>query len=116
MDLSRKEFLWLLVGGAAAACGGSAPGPSGNCAANGSNSIISQNTGHLLIVTKADIAAGVDKTYDIRGTDTTHTHSVTLTAADMMALQKNLQATETSTVSAAPSGAPHSHSIQVVCL
>ena len=116
MDLSRKDFLWLLVGGAAAACGSSAPGPSGNCAANGSNSIISQNTGHMLIVTKADIAAGVDKTYDIRGTDTTHTHSVTLTAADMMALQKNLQATETSTVGAALGGSPHTHSIQVVCL
>ena len=118
MDLTRKEFLTLVIGSAAAAaCGGSsAPGPSGNCAANGSASTIAQNTGHSLIVTKADIAAGVEKTYDIRGTDTSHTHSVTLTAADMLALQKNMQVNETSTFGNAPGAAPHNHLIQVICL
>ncbi len=114
MDLTRKEFITLIIGSAAAAaCGGSSSGRSGNCAANGSNSTISENTGHSLIVTKADIAAGVAKTYDIRGTDTSHTHSVTLTADDMLALQKNLQALETTTVGGT---APHTHQITVACL
>lgn len=117
MDLTRKEFLTLVLGGAAvAACGGSASGPSGNCAANGSTASISSNTGHSLIVTKADIAAGLEKTYDIQGTDLTHTHSVTLTAADMVALQKNLQADETSSTNAAPGGSAHNHAIKVVCV
>jgi hypothetical protein len=118
MELTRKDFLVLLVGSAAAACGGSSssPTPSGNCAANGSTSIISQNTGHVLNVTKADIAAGAAKTYDIQGTDTTHTHSVTLTAADMVALQGNLQALETSTAGNAAGQPSHTHQIQVVCV
>jgi len=117
MDLTRKEFLTLVIGGAAvAACGGSSSGPSGNCTANGSNSIISQNTGHSLIVTKADIAAGVDKTYDIRGTDASHTHSVTITAADMLALKNNMQVAETSTAGNAAGQPLHTHAIQVVCL
>jgi hypothetical protein len=117
MELTRKEFLFLVLGSAAAACGGSsAPAAAGNCAANGSNSIISQNTGHSLIVSKADIAAGVAKTYDIRGTDASHTHSVTLTAADMLALQQNLGAVETSTSGNAAGQPPHTHQIQIVCL
>jgi hypothetical protein len=117
MDLTRKEFLTLVIGSAAAAaCGGSSsPGPSGNCLANGSASIIQNNTGHSLIVTKADIMAGVDKTYDIRGTDTSHTHSVTITAADMLALQKNMQVGETSTSGISPTVGAHTHAIQVVC-
>jgi hypothetical protein len=113
MDLTRKEFLTLVIGSAAAACGGSMASSSGNCLANGSNSIINQNTGHSLIVTKADIAAGVDKTYDIQGTDASHGHSVTLTAADMQALKNNMQVAKTSTVGGTPG---HSHAIQVVCL
>jgi hypothetical protein len=117
MDLTRKEFLTLVIGSAAAAaCGGSSPGPSGNCAANGTNSIISQNTGHSFIVTKADIAAGVAKTYDIQGTDASHTHSVTLTAADMQALKNNMQVAETSSAGAAAGQSSHTHAIQVVCL
>ena len=114
MELTRKEFLTLVAGGVAAACGGSSPsGPSGNCAQNGSHAAISQNTGHALVVTMADIAAGVAKTYDIRGTDTTHTHQVTLTAADMQNLQMNLRALETSTVGGTPG---HTHQITVSCL
>ena len=115
MDLSRKEFLVLLIGSAAAACGGSSDGPSGNCAANGTAVQIAQNTGHVLMVSKADVAAGVAKTYDIQGSDSTHTHQVTLSAADMQALQKNLRAMETSTAGNAAGQAPHTHQITVSC-
>lgn len=116
--MSRKEFLQFSMVGAgaalAAACGGTSGGamqtpPAGNCLANGSTSQIGGNHGHVLVVTKADIAAGVAKTYDIQGS-ASHTHQVMLTAADMVALQKNMEAQETSTTDAG-----HSHSIAVIC-
>ena len=115
MDLTRKEFIVLLIGSAAAACGGSSDGASGNCAANGTAVSIAQNTGHVLLVSKDEVAAGVAKTYDIQGTDTSHTHQVTLTAADFASLQKNLRAMETSTAGNAAGQAPHTHQITVSC-
>lgn len=114
--MTRKEFLQLAIAAAgtalAAACGGSAgmQAASGNCLANGSTSRIAGNHGQVLTVTKADIAAGASKTYDIRGT-ADHTHQVTLTAADMAALQQNMQAQEISTTDSG-----HSHTIAVLCV
>ena len=114
MDLTRKEFIVLLVGSAAAACGGSSSNsPSGNCAANGTSIQIAQNTSHVLVVSKDDINAGVDKTYLMTG-DPTHTHMVTLSAADFAALKQNLHAMETSTVGNGGNGA-HTHQITVSC-
>jgi hypothetical protein len=117
MDLTRKEFLVLLLGSAAAACGGSSSEnintPSGNCLANGTNIQISQNTGHVVVVTKDDINAGVDKTYLMTG-DPSHTHQVTLTAADFTRLKQNLGAMETSTVGNGGNGA-HTHQVTVLC-
>lgn len=115
MDLTRKEFLVLVIGGAAAAaCGGSgSPAASGNCLADGTTANISQNTGHVLIVSKEDVAAGVQKSYDIRGTDQSHTHTVTLTPADMQKLAQNQPIQTTSTVDGNPA---HSHQITVSCV
>ncbi len=118
MELTRKELLVLVIGGAAAACGGSSYGggsqssgqASGNCGANGTSATIAANHGHVLNVTKEDVIAGAAKTYDITGT-ANHSHSVTLTAADMAALQKNLEADEVSTVNLG-----HDHAIKVVCV
>jgi hypothetical protein len=111
MNLTRKQFLEaLLLGGAAVACGGSEH--PGNCLQNGSNSEIGANHGHVLVVTKTDIAAGAAKTYDITGT-ADHSHSVTLTDADMSGLQQNHQAMEVSTNGGSPS---HNHTITVVCV
>src|SRR5205085_10770360 len=117
VELTRKEFLLLLVGGAAvAACGGSeeAAPPAvgvvgGNCAANGSAATIVANHGHVLAVSKADIAAGVEKTYDITGS-ANHAHQVTLTAADMAKLQANTSIGEVCTLDDG-----HTHRIVVVC-
>ena len=116
MDMTRKEFIVLLVGTAtAAACGGSSSaGPSGNCAANGTTVQIAQNTSHVLVVSKADIAAGVQKTYTMQG-DATHTHDVTLTSADFANLAKNLGIGETSTAGAAAGQPLHTHAISVGC-
>lgn len=116
MDLTRKEFLVLLLGSAAAACGGSSTDintASGNCLANGTNIQIAQNTGHVLVVSKDDVNAGVDKTYLMTG-DPSHTHQVTLTAADFARLKQNMGAIETSTVGDGGRGA-HTHQVTVTC-
>ncbi|HEY0254550.1 MAG TPA: hypothetical protein VGC41_23645, partial [Kofleriaceae bacterium] len=78
--------------------------------ANGTAVQIAANHGHVLVVSKADVAAGVDKTYDITG-NATHAHSVTLTAADFAKLgTMNMLIMETSTTNA-----QHSHQITVSC-
>lgn len=115
MPMTRKDFLRIAVlagAGVAASCGGSGDsmqGPTGNCLANGTATAIGGNHGHVLVVPMADIAAGAQRTYDIRGT-ADHTHQVTLTAADMATLQQNVAARETSSVALS-----HSHPITVSC-
>src|SRR5207244_13253880 len=49
MDLTRKEFLVLMIGSGAAACAGSSDGPSGSCGADGPAGTIAQHTGELLM-------------------------------------------------------------------
>src|SRR5260370_39445383 len=95
--VTRKEFLLFLAG---TACGGSAV----NCLADGTTVTFNENHGHVLVVSKEDVAAGVANTYDIRGT-AHHTHLITITARDMASLTKNQQVAEIST-----RGGHHSHS------
>jgi hypothetical protein len=47
---------------------------------------VGRNHGHALVVSPADVLAGVPKTYDITGTSG-HLHEVTLSADDFKALQ-----------------------------
>jgi len=123
MSLTRKEFLSSLVGVAAGAVGAAvlvacsdsgssgtdASAAVGNCAANGTATpVIGGNHGHVLVVAKADITAGVAKTYDIKGT-ATHSHTVTLSAANFTALTSN---TVVMTVSSTDG---HNHTITVMC-
>jgi hypothetical protein len=86
---------------------GSASGA--NCSMNGTDTTIGANHGHVLTVSKADVAAGADKIYDIHGT-ATHTHSVTVTAALFTMLQANMTIMTTSTTTDS-----HSHPITVAC-
>lgn len=117
MTMTRKEFLGSLLGGAAlVACGGNDSKMDSsmqmrNCALNGTNVTIADNHGHVLTVTPSDINGGVDKTYDIMGT-ATHTHSVTVTAANFATLQSNANGSVqvTSTVNSL-----HSHVCTIVC-
>lgn len=121
MSLTRKEFLGSMIGlasGAAGAvllvgCGGDeASGDAGatSCSMNGSTTEIGGNHGHMLVVSKADIAAGVSKTYDITGS-ADHAHSVAIGASFFAMLQNNMAVTtSSSTVDS------HSHSIMVTCL
>jgi hypothetical protein len=120
MENTRRHFLRsaALFGGAfvfsrgLAACAAS----STNGAASASDDlvecaapVISRNHGHSLVVTAADVAAGVAKTYDIQGA-ASHAHSVTLSAADFAKLAAGGSITVASTTDFS-----HSHGVTVTC-
>jgi hypothetical protein len=121
MKLTRKEFLESLVTAAAGAagaallvaCGSSDSSPDaapGNCAMNGTNVQIAGNHGHVMMVSKADITAGVVHVYDITGT-ATHSHMVTISAANFANLAGNMSVMTVSTTDS-----NHSHNITVICV
>ena len=102
----------MMFSGVLAACASSTTdGPASasddlvTCAAP----VIANNHGHSLVVSAEDVAAGVSKTYDIQGT-ATHTHSLTLAAADFAKLALGAAVTVTSTTDAR-----HSHDVTVTC-
>lgn len=58
-----------------------------DCLVNGANATsISSNHGHTLVVSKADIDAGAQKSYAIQGSSG-HNHNITLTAANFNTLK-----------------------------
>jgi hypothetical protein len=63
----------------------------------------------VITVTKADIMAGVDKSYHIMG-GATHDHVVTITAAQFAMLALNTDISDTSTTTNA-----HDHVITISC-
>jgi hypothetical protein len=95
--MTRKEFLRSIAGagvGAAgltalAACGddgGSTPPPDtaqASCTAS-----IGTNHGHTMSVSRDDVMAGAEKTYQIQGSSG-HPHTVVVTAAMFTMLQNN---------------------------
>lgn len=83
-------------------------GPS--CTQNGTVVVISANHGHELVVSKEDVEAGVEKTYDIRGVSG-HVHLVTLTAAHFATLSANGAVQVNST----EEGSLHFHEVSVSC-
>jgi len=80
-----------------------------SCTANGTTVTIGGNHGHVLVVSKAEVAAGVNQTYDIMGT-AAHAHSVTVTAAMFAQLQGG-----TTQMTVSTTGAQHTHPITIVC-
>lgn len=123
MSMTRKEFLGTVVKGTAlgavvattvAACGGDDDGgdgvtidaPPGACTPR---NVIAGNHGHGFTVTRAEVDAGAEVTYDIEGT-AGHIHTVTLTASHMATL-----ATGGSVMVVSTSGAAHTHNITVNC-
>ncbi len=78
-------------------------------ACTSTTSSIGTNHGHQLMVSAADLAAGVDKTYDIRGTSA-HPHTVVVTAAMFAMLERGQMVTATSTVDAG-----HDHAVTIRC-
>jgi hypothetical protein len=119
MSMTRKEFLTTLGAAGAAAlvgCGDDGGGGSDssiarNCAMNGTSVTISANHGHVLTVSASDVAAGVEKSYDISGT-AGHLHMVTVTAANFATLQSNANG---SVMVTSTTGAAHTHSVTILC-
>jgi hypothetical protein len=123
MKMTRKEFLTSLFGVTAgglvlAACGGDDGGGTSqadaavsqaSCTMNGTSVNIETNHGHVLMVSKEDVSAGADKTYDITGSGG-HAHSLTVSAADFAKLAQNMSVHLTST-----SGGGHTHGVLIMC-
>ena len=87
------------------------PNPQGNCLQNGTNSAISANHGHTLVVSKDDVSAAVAKTYTLSAATTdNHIHQLTITPAQFNTLKGNTQITVNST-----SDAGHLHTVTVSC-
>jgi hypothetical protein len=82
---------------------------SGSCA-KGTISDIQGNHMHVMNVSSADVAAGVERTYDIQGS-APHSHSATVTSSDFGDLQVEIPVTILSTMSGG-----HAHSITISCL
>ena len=76
---------------------------------NGTKAAIGTNHGHAMSVPKADVVAGKEKKYDIKGSSG-HPHTVTVAAADFAKLQKDQSVTLTSTTDSS-----HSHSVTITC-
>jgi hypothetical protein len=63
----------------------------------------------VMMVSVADVTAGVEKTYDITGS-APHTHMVTVTAANMASLKTGGTVMVQSTT-----GGAHTHAVTVMC-
>ncbi|MGE0401587.1 MAG: hypothetical protein AB7T06_33105 [Kofleriaceae bacterium] len=119
--MTRKEFLRSVVGvgvGAAsiaalAACGddgGSSTADAAPAECTTPTNSITSNHGHVLMVSLADVNAGMAKTYDLTGT-ANHSHSLMVTAAQFQQLKDGQTLNLTST-----SGGGHTHNVSVQCV
>jgi hypothetical protein len=96
------------------ACGGgsssptapSTPAPTPTPAASGDKSaVISSNHGHVGVITAAQLTAGNGISLDIKGS-ADHTHTVTLSAAEITSIAANQRVAKESTTDSA-----HSHTV-----
>jgi len=67
------------------------------------------HVGHALLIPAADFTTPAEQTYDIKGMSA-HTHTVTLSAAQLTSLKAGTPVTVASTV-----GAGHSHMVTIGC-
>jgi hypothetical protein len=80
-----------------------------SCVTTGTTVAIGANHGHSLAVPKADVAAGAQKSYDIKGSSS-HPHTVVVTAADFTQLQAGTQVKKQSSTDAS-----HAHDVTITC-
>jgi len=133
--LTRKQFLrkalevsagalglTLLRGCGGSSGGGSTGGTSGSgsdtgadCLANGTRTAIATNHGHILVVSMDDVAAGTEKTYDIRGS-ADHSHTVTISVQQFESLAENEAIMMESSLNASASFGTHEHTVMVACV
>lgn len=83
--------------------------PQASCTDNGTAASIGSNHGHTVVVSKADLTAGAEKTYSIQGTSG-HNHTITITAENFTTLKDNTAITVVST-----NDDDHTHSVSVSC-
>jgi hypothetical protein len=121
--MTRRAWCKLLIGGSAAvalvACESSntpadAPGPDSPKGCSVTNAVVTiadnhTHAPHSLVVTTADILAGVDKTYDIMGM-ANHNHQITITAAEFATLAAGGMAMDLSTIALC-----HTHLVTTSC-
>ena len=116
-SMLRREFLQVVGGGAACtalgACddgGGDAPiDAAPSCLDHGAIAVIAGNHGHSMIVTAAEVAAPMDREYDLTG-GADHTHTAVVTAAQYEALAATDPIHVTSSFDAG-----HAHEIAIRC-
>jgi hypothetical protein len=81
--------------------------PATTCA--GTNATVGTNHGHAATIPAADITAGVEKTYDIKGTSG-HPHTIKVTAAMFAMLKAGMPVMVTSSLDA-----NHTHAVTISC-
>jgi hypothetical protein len=128
-SITRKAFCGRLVGASVVllfqACGGGGsssyspapspapapgPAPAPSPGATSCNDTIAGNHGHVLTIAAADLDSPVNMVYDIHGT-ADHTHSVTLTVANLQALKAGTTVMVVSSTTFA-----HEHSVSILCV
>ena len=82
---------------------------TGTAACTGTTTNISANHGHAVDVPGSDVAAGAQVVYDIQGT-ASHTHDLTVAAADFTTLQGGGPVTITSSLTNG-----HTHDVTISC-
>jgi hypothetical protein len=127
-QIRRGDFLKAVAAGGLGAtaigsmglvgCGddGETTGPAGSTGSGGGcaspAAAIQSNHGHSMTVSKADVDAGVDKSYSIQGT-AMHDHTVNISALDFADLASGKSISVTS--SSGGSGGGHTHVVDVSC-
>lgn len=112
------RFVSVAASAVAVGCGDSdttdgtdSTGTNGGACGKVNSTMTSPEHRHVLGIPPGDVAAGADKTYDIKGMSQ-HTHSVTITAAQF----QQLAAGETIQVDSTRAGAPdHLHTCTIIC-
>ncbi len=97
-------------GSTSTATGSTSTGMAAMCGATGT--AIVPTHGHVLVIPMADLSSTADKTYDIQGTSP-HTHSVTITAAQLAQLKAGMMVT--GIMSGFDAANTHTHTITASC-
>jgi hypothetical protein len=117
--ITRKNFCRSVLGSTALllieSCGGGGSGdssPPGAAAGAGAGcgNTIAANHGHILTIALTDLDSATDISYNILGI-ADHTHSVTLTVAQLRTLKTGASVGTTSSTSFS-----HQHDIVITCL
>jgi hypothetical protein len=107
--LNRREFtvqsLLVMLGGVAITISGCESPTQATYTDKTGN--VGNNHGHSVVITGAQLGAGGAVTLEIQGTSS-HPHSVSLTAADVVSIREGRQVSKDSTPS--PSGS-HAHTV-----